>query len=97
MSAYVIADVDVHDPEAYARYREGVPATLEAYGGRFVVRGGEWEVLEGDVDLHRLVVIEFADAEAARRWHASPEYRPLRAQREAAATTRMAVVEGAAS
>jgi uncharacterized protein (DUF1330 family) len=96
MSAYVIADVDVHDPEGYARYREGVPATLEAYGGRFVVRGGAWAVLEGEPDVHRLVVLEFDDVAAARRWHESPEYRPLRAQRDGAAVTRMVVVEGAA-
>jgi uncharacterized protein (DUF1330 family) len=94
MSAYVIADVDVHDPDAYAKYREGVPASLEPYDGRFVVRGGDWEVLEGEADLHRLVVLEFPDADAARRWHEGPEYEPLRGQRQAAATTRMVVVEG---
>jgi uncharacterized protein (DUF1330 family) len=97
MPAYVIADVDVHDPEAYARYREGVPASLEPYGGRFVVRGGAWEALEGEADLHRLVVLEFPDAATARRWHDGPEYEPLLALRQAAATTRMVVVEGASA
>jgi uncharacterized protein (DUF1330 family) len=95
MSAYVIADVDVHDPEAYAEYRQGVQATLDAYGGRFVVRGGDFEVVEGEWDWHRVVVLEFPDAATARRWHDSEEYAPLLAKRQAAAESRLLVVEGA--
>lgn len=94
MSAYVIIDVDIHDPDTYARYAAGAPATVELHGGRYVVRGGPFELVEGEWDLHRLVVLEFPDVEAARAWHGSPEYAPLRALRGPAATMRAAIVAG---
>jgi uncharacterized protein (DUF1330 family) len=94
MSAYVIVEVDVTDPEQYARYREAVPASLEANGGRFLIRGGETVTLEGDWDPKRVVVVEFDDLEAAKRWYDSPEYLKARDIRAGAATMRMVAVAG---
>jgi uncharacterized protein (DUF1330 family) len=94
MPAYVIAEMDVHDAEQYDRYRAATPAAVEAGGGRFVVRGGEIAVLEGDWQPTRLVVLEFEDLDAARRWYDSPEYLEARRLREGAATMRMVAVEG---
>src|SRR5579884_2633367 len=94
MPAYVIVETDIHDPEQYARYQQAVPASLAAHGGRFIVRGGEMTVLEGDWQPKRLVALEFEDLEAVRRWYDSPEYREARALREGAAEIRMVAVEG---
>jgi uncharacterized protein (DUF1330 family) len=94
MAAYIIAEVDVTDPDSYAGYRELVPATLETYGGRFLVRGGPAEALEGAAPK-RIVILEFADAAAARRWYDSPEYRKAKAMRQAASTGRLILAEGA--
>ena len=69
MPAYVIAETDIHDPDQYERYKDAVPAALAAHGGRFVARGGELAVLEGDWDPKRLVVLEFDDLEAAKRFY----------------------------
>ena len=68
MTAYVIADINVHDPETYREYGALVPDTLKPHGGRFIVRGGASETLEGDWQPRRLVVIEFPSADDARRW-----------------------------
>ena len=68
MPAHLIADVHVTDPETYDRYRQEVPASIEACGGRFLVRGGASDVAEGDWRPRRLVIIEFPDAAALRRW-----------------------------
>jgi uncharacterized protein (DUF1330 family) len=95
MTAYVIADIDVHDPEAYREYVALVPGTLEPYGGRFVVRAGDHETLEGDWQPHRLVVIEFPSASHARRWHESEDYRAAMAIRQRTSTGSVVVVEGA--
>jgi uncharacterized protein (DUF1330 family) len=96
MAAYVIADVDVHDPETYARdYSAHVLPTVEAHGGRFLVRGGAYEVLEGDWQPARVVVIEFPSVEDARRWHESEEYRPLRDLRQRLSRGNLILVEGA--
>jgi uncharacterized protein (DUF1330 family) len=94
MPAYVIADVNVTDPEQYARYSAAVPASLEAHGGRFLARGGETASLEGDWQPARVVVIEFENLEAARRWYDSPEYREARDIRQGAAVMRMIAVQG---
>jgi uncharacterized protein (DUF1330 family) len=94
MPAYVIAEVDVRDPDQYARYRAAVPASLEAHGGRFLARGGETAALEGDWQPKRIVVIEFADLASARRWYDSPEYREARDLREGVAVMRMIAVAG---
>jgi uncharacterized protein (DUF1330 family) len=78
MAAYVIADVTITDPERYPDYARLVPATLEPYGGRFLVRGGTTEAAEGEWHPQRLVVIEFPSLEQARAWYESPEYEPAR-------------------
>jgi len=94
MSAYMVVEVDVKDPERYADYRRMVPASLEAYGGKFLVRGGAVEKLEGDWEPPRFVVIEFDSVEQAKRWWDSDEYRQARNLRQETADTRMIVVEG---
>ena len=94
MPAYVIAETDVHDPEQFERYKTAAPDTIAAYGGRYVARGGELDVLEGDWSPPRLVILEFDDLEAAKRWYASPEYQEIKRLREGAATMRLVAVDG---
>jgi uncharacterized protein (DUF1330 family) len=94
MPAYVIVETDVHDPEQYEQYKAASPGAVAAGGGRFVVRGGELSVLEGDGTPSRLVVLEFEDLEAAKRWYSSPEYEAAKKLREGAANLRMVAVEG---
>ena len=94
MPAYVIVETDVNDPGRYERYRAASPAAVAAGGGRFVVRGGELAVLEGDWSPKRLVVLEFPDLDAAERWYASETYQEAKKLREGAATLRMVAVEG---
>ncbi len=95
MSAYLVVEVDVKDPERYADYRTMVPPTLELYGGKFLVRGGAVETLEGNWEPSRVVVIEFDSVQMAKRWWDSDEYREARNLRQATAETNMIVVEGA--
>ncbi len=95
MAAYVIADVDVTDPKLYEDYRKLVPATVQKYGGRFLARGGAFEVKEGDWKPARLVVLEFPSLEQARKWYDSPEYAPALALRLKAARAKLVLVEGA--
>jgi uncharacterized protein (DUF1330 family) len=94
MPAYVIAETDVHEPEQYERYKSASPGAIAAGGGRFMARGGEVVVLEGDWRPTRLVLLEFEDLEAAKRWYSSPEYREARRLREGAATLQVVAVEG---
>jgi uncharacterized protein (DUF1330 family) len=95
MATYIIANVEVTDPVTYERYRKDVPATIERYGGRFLVRGGAVQVLEGQFVPKRIVVLEFPNMERAKAWWDSPEYRPLRALRQSASRGDLFVVEGA--
>ncbi|HEX7966763.1 MAG TPA: DUF1330 domain-containing protein [Stellaceae bacterium] len=95
MAAYVIVDLDVKNPTAYESYRREVPATIAKYGGRFLVRGGNVEVLEGDWTPKRVVVLEFPNMDALRRWYRSDDYKPLIAQRQRAAAGNVIAVEGA--
>jgi uncharacterized protein (DUF1330 family) len=96
MPAYVIVETDIHDPEQYEQYKAASPDAVHAGGGRFVARGGELAVLEGEWDPPRLVILEFADIEAAKRWYDSPEYQEAKRLREGAANLRMVAVEGLA-
>jgi uncharacterized protein (DUF1330 family) len=96
MTAYVIADIDVHDQDAYREYAALVPATIEPHGGRFLVRGGVHETLEGDWQPRRMVVLEFPSADAAKRWHNSPEYAAAMAMRQRASAGSLVLVEGTA-
>jgi uncharacterized protein (DUF1330 family) len=95
MPAYIIADVQVSDPAAYERYRPLAAASIAHFGGRFVVRGGKVDLLEGGPQPERIVVIEFADADAARRWYQSEEYQSALKIRQAASRGRVILVEGA--
>ena len=94
MAGYVIIDVKITDPERYQEYRTSAAATLEAYGGRYLARGGKTETLEGDWDTGRIVVLEFDSIERARAWWASEEYSAPKAVRQSASVTRMILVEG---
>ena len=94
MPAYLIVETDITDPEQYEQYKAASPGAIAAHGGRFVVRGGETAVLEGDWNPKRLVVVEFEDLEAAKRFYESPEYRAAMKLREGAASLNMVAVEG---
>ena len=95
MAAYFIVDVEVTDPAGFEEYRKLVPATLAQYGGRFLVRGGATEQLEGDWQPRRVVVLEFPSLEQAKRWYHSEEYREPKALRFKTARANMILVEGA--
>ena len=94
MPAYVIVQVDIHDPATYERYKALAPSSIAAYGGRYIARGGQSAALEGEWEPRRVVILEFDDVARARAWHASPEYREARALRHACARSQMIVVEG---
>jgi uncharacterized protein (DUF1330 family) len=94
MSAYVVVQVTVTEPEKYDEYKTQVAPTIEAHGGRYLVRGGATETLEGDWDPGRLVILEFPTVEQAKAWWASEEYRQPKALRHAAATSMVLVVQG---
>src|SRR4029079_8138941 len=94
MTAYLIADIDIHDDKGYEDYRRRVPAIIASYGGRYLVRGSTAEVLEGDYKPARGIVIEFPKMAAAKRFLAPPEYRPLRAIRQKCARTNLIAFEG---
>ena len=95
MSAYLIADVDVHDQTVYAEYRRQVAPLIQKHGGRFIVRGGAYETLEGTWQPHRLVVIEFPDMAALKGWYRSPEYAKLIELRQGVSRGSLVAVEGA--
>jgi uncharacterized protein (DUF1330 family) len=94
MSAYVVVEVEVLDAERYEDYKRIVPPSLAAYGGKFLVRGGEAEMLEGNWVPKRIVVVEFPSVGRAKEWWASREYAEAKALRQATARTQMIVVEG---
>ena len=96
MAAYVLAEVEVTNPDGYKEYTAQVPATIARYGGRFLVRGGASEALEGDWPKIRRVIIEFPDVETAKRWWNSPEYEKPKAMRRANSKGRLILLEGAA-
>lgn len=94
MAAYFIVDVKVDDPQTYAEYRKLVGPTLERYGGKFLVRGGITETIEGDWQPQRLVILEFPDAEHFKGWYGSPEYTEVRTIRFKASTARAVLAQG---
>jgi uncharacterized protein (DUF1330 family) len=96
MTAYVIANVDVHDVLAYEAYRSRTLETIEAHGGRFIARGGDIDVLEGNPTVHRIVIIEFADRETARGWYESPEYQAIIPLRTSTSDGALFIVDGVA-
>lgn len=94
MKGYVIGEVEVRDPKVYEEYRRQVLATVEKYGGRFLVRGGRAESLEGRPPAGRVVILEFPSFEQAAQWYHSPEYAPLARLRQSASEGRLILVEG---
>lgn len=94
MAAYVIVEIETHDPELMARYRELAKPIVEAFDGRYLARGGRSEALEGGAAPERLVVLEFPSFERAREWWASEEYGEAKELRQRAGATRMVLVEG---
>jgi uncharacterized protein (DUF1330 family) len=94
MAAYAVVNVRVTDPDRYAKYREKAPDTIAQYGGKYLARGGTVEVLEGEWNPQRLVVLEFESVERLREWYHSPEYAPLKQLRTETTSTEFVVVEG---
>ncbi len=94
MTAYVIFDIDVKDPVTYKEYAALAPATVEAYGGNYLARAGRTEKLEGDWLSTRLVILQFESIERAKAWLDSPEYKPIKRLRHAAATSNIVTIEG---
>ena len=97
MAGYIIAEVQITDPEAYERYKATVPATIAAYGGKFLARGGRTETLEGEWEPNRIIVLEFESAEQAKAWWSSQEYAAPKQLRQSASSTKMVLVEGTGS
>jgi uncharacterized protein (DUF1330 family) len=94
MPAYVIVEIDILDPAGYEQYKNLAGPTVEKYGGKYIVRGGTTEVLEGDWQPKRIVVLEFESVERAREWLNCEEYREPRKMRHRTARTNMILIEG---
>jgi uncharacterized protein (DUF1330 family) len=94
MAAYVIANVSITDESGYAVYREMVAPTIEAYGGRYLARGGRAEMLEGSGFVGRVIVVEFPDYERALSWYGSAEYSQAKLQRQGSSDGELILVEG---
>ncbi len=94
MAAYVIASVTVKDSDGYEEYRQHTLPSLQPFGGKFIVRGGPVDILEGQWQPKRLVIIEFESIEKARSWYNSAEYTRIKAIRQRTAETDMIMVEG---
>jgi uncharacterized protein (DUF1330 family) len=95
MTAYVVVDIDVRDATTYAEYVARAPATVTAYGGKYLARAGRTEKLEGEWVPKRLVILQFDNLERAKQWLNSPEYEPVKALRHKVARSNMVVIEGA--
>ena len=94
MTAYVVVDIEVRDPETYERYKQLAPPSIAAYGGRYLTRGGETAVLEGTWTPKRFVIVEFPSIDRVRAWWSSSEYAEAKRLRQASARTNMVVTEG---
>ncbi len=94
MSAYVIVEIEVTDPKEYEEYKKLAPPTVAAYGGKYLARGGQVQVLEGNWQPRRLVVLEFGSSARAKEWLDSPEYSAVKPIRHRATQTNMVVLEG---
>jgi uncharacterized protein (DUF1330 family) len=94
MRAYVIVEIEITDPVGYEEYKKLAGAAVEKYGGKYIVRGGKTEVLEGNWKPKRIVVLEFPTMARAKEWLNSEEYREPRKMRHRTAKTNMLVVEG---
>ena len=94
MPAYIIVEVKVNNPKEYEGYKKLTPPSLVPFQGKFIVRGGHTETLEGDWNPERIVVVEFPNAELAKKWWESEGYAPAKALRQRNATSKMILVEG---
>jgi uncharacterized protein (DUF1330 family) len=95
MAAYLIGEIEVTDPATYEDYRKQVPAVVTKYGGKFIVRGGKVESVEGGWSPKRIVVLEFPTLEQAQKFYRSTEYAPLITLRQKASRGKIIIVEGA--
>ncbi len=96
MAGYLIANIEVTNPTLYDEYRRKVAPIVAQYGGRFLVRGGETRILEGNPPIKRLAILEFPTVAAAQKFYDSPEYKPVLALRLASTQSNVILVEGAA-
>lgn len=94
MAAYIVVDIEITDPDEYQRYAEQTAATIERYGGKFLVRGGQPETIEGDWKTKRIVILEFPSIEQAKKWYDSPEYSAIIGIRHRSAISNMLLVHG---
>ncbi|HTA38788.1 MAG TPA: DUF1330 domain-containing protein [Candidatus Acidoferrales bacterium] len=94
MSAYVIVDVETSDPQRYEEYKRMAQESVARFGGRYIVRGGKFEVVEGEWRPTRLVVLEFDSFEEAREWWGSQDYSPAKALRQRLSRTDIVIVDG---
>ncbi len=94
MAGYIIVEVDIKDEAEYEEYKKLTPASIAAYDGEFVVRGGIIEALEGDWQPQRIVVLKFPTVARAKEWWHSAEYAKAKSIRQKVAHTKMLVVEG---
>ena len=94
MAAYVIAQIEITDPDRYAEYVKQVPATIARYGGRYLARGGKVEALEGRLTGRRVAIVEFDDYERAKDWYESEDYRGPKALRQGASISSLVLVDG---
>ena len=94
MPAYVVTEIEVIDKARYEAYKQMVAPSIAAYGGKFLVRGGATETLEGTWSPQRFVIVEFASKAQAKAWWGSPQYAEAKALRQATARTQMIVAEG---
>jgi len=94
MAAYIVADLNVHDPEGVQEYRQRVPAVIAQFGGRYLTRGGDMQVLEGDREPSRIVILEFPDMAAARQFYNSPEYADLIPLRQKTCDSNVIIIDG---
>ncbi|WP_018478498.1 DUF1330 domain-containing protein [Pontibacter roseus] len=94
MPAYIIVEIEVTDPATYEEYKKLTPGSLQPFDGKFIVRGGATELLEGEQQPQRIVVLEFPTMEKAKAWWSSEEYAAAKALRQSASNTRMFAVEG---
>ena len=95
MAAYFIAQLEITDPAGFDEYRKLVAPLVDKYGGKYVVRGGAIEPIEGDWAPKRLVILEFESVERVKQWHDSEDYRPVMEMRHKSAITNAVIVEGA--
>lgn len=94
MAAYIIVEVEIDNPKEYEEYKNLVPPALKAYGGKFIVRGGKVETLEGSWKPERIVVLEFENTQNAKDWWNSPEYSKAKKIRHENARSKMILIEG---